>query len=59
MKFIQLTLYISADEAETIIAFIDELREVLAVNYGEEIRANQRASLNITDSSGGDHDDIF
>ena len=59
MKFIQLTLYINADEAETIIAFIDELREVLAVNYSEEIRANQRASLSITDSSGGDHDDIF
>ncbi|NQY37265.1 MAG: hypothetical protein HRT37_20355 [Alteromonadaceae bacterium] len=51
MKFIQLTLYINADEAETIIAFIDELREVLAVNYSEEIRANQRASLNKNQSN--------
>lgn len=59
MKFIQMTLYISADEAETIISFIDELREALLVNYGEEIRANQRARLVITEVPGGSEDELF
>jgi len=59
MKFIQLTLYINADEAESIIAFIEELKAALMDNYGEDIRENQRSSKIITESSGGDHDDIF
>lgn len=41
MKFIQLTLHINVDEAETIIAFIDELKSVLVANYGEEIKAQK------------------
>ena len=59
MKFIQMTLYISADEAETIITFIDELREALLVNYAEEIRQNQRARLVITETPEGSEDELF
>lgn len=41
MKFIQLTLHINVEEAETVIAFIDELKSVLVANYGDEIKAEK------------------
>tara|TARA_R110001583_G_scaffold98771_1_gene243809 strand:+ start:2890 stop:3054 length:165 start_codon:yes stop_codon:yes gene_type:complete len=41
MKFIQLMLHINVEEAETIIAFMDELKSVLVANYGDEIKATR------------------
>ncbi len=49
MKFIQLTLHIDVEEAQTIISFIDELKTALLANYGEEIQANHRANAVIAD----------
>ncbi len=37
MKFTQLTHYFNADEAATIITFLDDLKEALWSNYGSEI----------------------
>ena len=59
MKFIQLTLYINADEAETIIAFIEELKGALEDNYSEEIKENQRSNRIITNFAGGADDEPF
>ena len=59
MKFVQLTLYINADEANSIITFIEELKRVLVDNYGDEIRESRRASLVIAEPSEGAVDDIF
>ena len=59
MKFIQLTLYINADEAETIISFIEELKAALVNNYGDEIRENQRSNRIITNVEKGSVDELF
>lgn len=47
MKFIQLTLHINTEEAETILSFIDELKSVLLSHYGDEIKT-QRANDIVT-----------
>ena len=41
MKFMQLILHINADEADTIITFIDELKTALTAHYGDEIKAQR------------------
>jgi hypothetical protein len=55
MKFIQLTLHINAEEAETIIAFIDKLKSALLSNYSDEIKAQRTANVIINE--GDNHDD--
>lgn len=42
MKFTQIVTHFSADEALEIIAFLDQLRNTLWINYREEIEAMQR-----------------
>lgn len=43
MKLTQLRTYWDADEADAIITFLDELREVLWTVYGEEIIERHQA----------------
>ena len=47
MKLLQLTQYLSSEEAETIIAFLDDLRAMLVTHYGEEIRQDHRTRLRL------------
>lgn len=47
MKLLQLTQYLSSEEAETIITFLDDLRAMLAVHYAEEIRQSHRTRLSL------------
>ena len=42
MKFTQMITHFSADEALEIIAFLDQLRNVLWINYREEIEVMRR-----------------
>ena len=42
MKLSYLSTYFDADEAFTVIAFLDHLRELLCIAYGEQIAASQR-----------------
>ncbi len=53
MKLTQLRTYWDADDAYTIIAFLDQLREVLWTVYGEEIIERQHA----LHKEGDDRDD--
>jgi len=43
MKLPLLTTHWDADDAQMVIAFLDELRDVLCTTYGEQIAENQRA----------------
>ena len=45
MKLLQSTQYLTAEEAEGIIRFLDDIREMLLANYGEEIRQHHRTRL--------------
>lgn len=49
MKFIQLTQYISTEEAESIITFLDDLRAMLVANYGDDINQSHRTRLGFTE----------
>jgi hypothetical protein len=42
MRIHKFTTYMQAEEAATLIEFIDQLREVLMHAYGEDIRAMMR-----------------
>lgn len=44
MRFTQLTTYWNADDANTVIEFLDELREVLWATYGDEIIEMRQAA---------------
>tara|TARA_R110001592_G_scaffold271336_1_gene537828 strand:+ start:370 stop:543 length:174 start_codon:yes stop_codon:yes gene_type:complete len=57
MKLLQLTQYLSSEEAETIITFLDDLRTMLVTHYGEEIRQDHRIRLKL-DYEQGDKDDF-
>ncbi|MGD8594042.1 MAG: hypothetical protein PVF82_14515 [Gammaproteobacteria bacterium] len=55
MKFTQLTTYWNAEEAYTVIEFLDRLRDLLWATYGEEIVAMLKAeSENNPDSDESD-----
>lgn len=43
IKLTQLTTHWNADEAQMVIAFLDELTVVLCTAYGEQIAENQSA----------------
>ena len=45
MKLAQLPLYLSTDEAETIIAFLDQLRSLLTNHYADDIQRMHHAQL--------------
>ncbi len=57
MKLIQLTQYLSSEEAETIITFLDDIKAMLLAHYGEEIRQSHRTRLNL-DTKMEDKDDF-
>ncbi|MBL4910754.1 MAG: hypothetical protein JKX78_12180 [Alteromonadaceae bacterium] len=57
MKLMQLTQYLSVEEAETIIIFLDDIKAMLHAHYGEEIRQNHRICLK-TDAEQGGKDDF-
>jgi hypothetical protein len=46
MKFTQIITHFSADEALEIIAFLDQLKNTLWINYREEIEELQREGPN-------------
>lgn len=56
MKFIQLTQYISTEEAESIITFLDDIRAILVANYGGEINQSHRTRLGLTEKEGKSDD---
>ena len=45
MKFTQLRTYWDAGEAQTVIAFLDELREVLLTVYADEISESNNKNI--------------
>jgi hypothetical protein len=45
MKITRLTTYWSADEADTVVAFLDELRDTLWESYGDQITEMRRNTL--------------
>ncbi|WP_159084113.1 hypothetical protein [Saccharobesus litoralis] len=47
MKIMQTTQYLSAEDAESIIRFLDDIREMLVASYGEEIRQHHRSRLKL------------
>ncbi len=58
MKLTQLTTYWDADDAHTVITFLDELRDILWATYGEDIIDMLQAASNnnLGDSSPIDPD---
>lgn len=56
MKLTQLSTFWDADDAYTIIAFLDELRDVLWTVYGDEIIERQQA-LHQEDNNQEDQSD--
>ena len=48
MKITRLTTYWSVDEADTVVAFLDELRDTLWQCYGEQITEMRRNALTRT-----------
>ena len=46
MKLMQLTQYLSVEEAEIIITFMDDIKALLLNHYGEEIRQLHRTRIN-------------
>ena len=61
MRLTQLTTYWNADDANTVIDFLDELRDVLWASYGDEIiemrQAASQSSLGDDESPGPELDD--
>ncbi len=61
MKLTQLTTYWDASDANTVIAFLDELREVLWATYGDEIiemrRTASESNVNEGESLDSEFDD--
>ena len=49
MKINRLTTYWTADEADTVVAFLDELRDTLWACYGEQITEMRRNTLTRTE----------
>lgn len=49
MKITRLTTYWTADEADTVVAFLDELRDILWECYGEQITDMRRNALTRTE----------
>ena len=47
MRIMQTTQYLNAEDAELIIGFLEDIREMLLVNYGEEIRQYHRNRLKL------------
>ncbi|WP_159084074.1 hypothetical protein [Saccharobesus litoralis] len=47
MKIMQTTQYLSAEDAESIIQFLDDIRAMLVASYGEEIRQYHRSRLQL------------
>jgi hypothetical protein len=45
MKLTYLTTYWNAADAETVVTFLDELREVILAVYGEQIQQMHRAII--------------
>ena len=64
MKITRLTTYWTAEEADTVMAFLDELRDTLWECYGEQIIDMRRNALARTEGDPGqtelafDDDDI-
>ncbi len=56
MKIIQLTQYLSSEEADTIITFLDDIRAMLVAHYGEEIRQSHRIRLKLDGQKEEDND---
>ncbi|MER2490749.1 hypothetical protein [Catenovulum sediminis] len=50
MKILQTTQYLSAEDAESIIQFLDDIREMLIAHYGEEIRQHHRSRLKLEEN---------
>ena len=57
MKFTQLVTYFNAGDADTVIAFIDDLRELLWNTYGDEIIAMRLANEENRESPDPDLND--
>lgn len=49
MKTTRLTTYWTADEADTVVAFLDELRDSLWESYGEKITEMRRNAVTRTE----------
>jgi len=42
MRIMQTTQYLTPEDAELILGFLEDIRQMLLVNYGEEIRQTHR-----------------
>ena len=45
VKITRVTTHWTADEADTVVAFLDELRDMLWESYGDQITEMRRAAL--------------
>jgi len=52
----QLTQYLSTEECETIITFLDDVKAMLVAHYGEEIRQSHRTRLKLDRQKEDEHD---
>ena len=59
MKIIRLTTYWTADQADTVVAFLDELRDMLWETYGDQIIEMCRSAIVRTESSTDQPDTPF
>ena len=51
MRITRLTTYWTADQADTVVAFLDELRDMLWETYGDQIIEMRRSALANTESN--------
>lgn len=58
MKFTQLTTHWTADDAYCVIAFLDELRDVLWASYGDQI-IEMRQQATAQPPPSDERDDVF
>lgn len=54
MKITRLPTWWTAEEADTVITFLDDLRDCLIDQYGEDIIAMRKATDNICDDEQGE-----
>ncbi len=59
MKITRLTTYWTADQADTVVAFLDELRDLLWETYGEQIIEMHRNTTPGTESDAGHSEPAF
>ena len=57
MRVHKLTAYLRAEDAYTIIEFLDQLRDMLMLTYGDEIRTMLQEAITTREMGSAEEDD--